>query len=72
MRVELYCPAGLGGGIELIPMLQCSDPAGTPDVLAYCVVQPGPRPASDYTVRIIPYHPAAVVPIEVDQIIWQR
>ncbi len=72
LRVELYCPAGLGGGIELIPMLQCSDPAGTPDVLAYCVVQPGPRPASDYTVRIIPYHPAAVVPIEVDQIIWQR
>jgi starch phosphorylase len=30
------------------------------------------RPASDYTARIIPHHPAVAVPLETNQILWQR
>jgi starch phosphorylase len=30
------------------------------------------RPATDYTPRLIPYHPDAVVPLEAAQILWQR
>jgi starch phosphorylase len=29
------------------------------------------RPASDYTVRIVPHHSSALVPLEASQIIWQ-
>jgi starch phosphorylase len=30
------------------------------------------RPASDYTPRLIPYHPAALVPLESQRILWCR
>jgi hypothetical protein len=30
------------------------------------------RPAGDYTPRVIPNHPAAIVPLEAAQIVWQR
>jgi glycogen phosphorylase len=33
---------------------------------------PAQRPASDYTPRLVPYHPAAVVPLEAHEILWQR
>ena len=33
---------------------------------------PANRPASDYTPRVIPYHPKASVPLEAPQILWQR
>jgi starch phosphorylase len=30
------------------------------------------RPASDFTARIIPHHPSASVPLEANQILWQK
>jgi starch phosphorylase len=30
------------------------------------------RPASDYTARLIPYHPNASVPLEASEISWQK
>ena len=33
---------------------------------------PADRPASDYTVRLIPRHAGASVPLEAPQILWQR
>ena len=30
------------------------------------------RPANDYTPRLIPQHPDAIVPLEAAQILWQR
>jgi starch phosphorylase len=72
LRVDLYCPAGLGGGTELIPFEPRDNGSGQPEILSYALTIPGPRPASDYTVRVIPYHPAALVPIEADYILWQR
>jgi glycogen phosphorylase len=32
----------------------------------------GDRPASDFTPRAVPYHPSALVPLEADQILWQK
>ena len=44
----------------------------SPDVLTYSAQVSATRPASDYTARIIPYHPNASVPLEAGQILWQR
>ena len=63
----------------------CDATAGKPEVLSACSFVPAPsgtflysiccpnnRPSSDYTVRITPSHPGASVPLEADQILWQR
>jgi starch phosphorylase len=44
----------------------------SPGVLTYSAHVSATRPASDYTARIIPHHPNASVPLEAEQIIWQR
>jgi glycogen phosphorylase len=33
---------------------------------------PASRPATDYTPRLVPYHPDARVPLEANEILWQR
>jgi starch phosphorylase len=40
-------------------------------VLAYSAQVPATRPASDYTVRVIPHYPNASVPLEAGQILWK-
>jgi starch phosphorylase len=30
------------------------------------------RPTTDYTPRVVPFHPAAQVPLEQPAILWQR
>jgi starch phosphorylase len=41
-------------------------------VLTYSTHVSATRPASDYTARIVPHHLNAFVPLEADQIVWQR
>ena len=38
----------------------------------YDVRVPAVRATDDYTPRLLPYHPAAVVPLEAPEILWQR
>jgi starch phosphorylase len=38
----------------------------------YAVVVPSQRPAADFTVRVVPFHAAALVPAELPLIAWQR
>lgn len=33
---------------------------------------PGSRPAGDHTPRLVPRHPAAAIPLEAGEILWQR
>jgi starch phosphorylase len=33
---------------------------------------PGARPATDYTVRVVPYHPGVRVPTELPLVHWQK
>ena len=72
LQVELYADSVPGGQpvIEVMIALKPSDDA--PGVLTYSAQVPATRPASDYTVRIIPRHPNAFVPLEASQIIWQH
>ncbi|MGE5217570.1 MAG: DUF3417 domain-containing protein, partial [Chloroflexota bacterium] len=39
---------------------------------SYSARVPAERPATDYTPRIVPFHPAAQVPLEQACILWQR
>jgi len=38
----------------------------------YTVRAPADRPVSDFTARIVPFHPDLSVPLEVGEILWQR
>jgi starch phosphorylase len=44
----------------------------TPNSYTYSARVSAARPAIDYTARIVPHHPKALVPLEADQIVWQR
>jgi starch phosphorylase len=72
LRVELYANALGETGPEVVAMdacKVCTDPHG---VQIYSAQVPKGRPESDYTPRVIPYHPKASVPLEAQQILWQR
>jgi starch phosphorylase len=71
-RVELYaCPTQQSGSKpEIIPACKSSvEPSGT---IIYYVCASTHRPATDYTARLVPSHNGALVPLEADQVLWQR
>ncbi len=70
--VELYAgPTGdTGNKPEILAACTFSaEPFGT---LVYSVCCPEKRPAADYTVRLVPSHTGAFVPLEAGQILWQQ
>jgi starch phosphorylase len=72
LRVELYASPLEKGGATIETMTAC-DQCKVPDgAVAYSIQVAAVRPASDYTPRIVPYHPLASVPLEAGQILWQR
>jgi glycogen phosphorylase len=63
--------------VELYAMLSVAEPmsAAAGDSrgpLTYSATIAATRPASDYTPRVVPYHPDVAVPLETGQILWQR
>jgi starch phosphorylase len=70
--VELYADPGSDGQPERHTM----QPARTLDESGggyeYCVSIPAARPLGDYTARLLPRHPTASIPLEADEILWQR
>jgi glycogen phosphorylase len=72
LKVELYADPVQGSGPAFVAMTESSTGTDSTDRLIYSAQVPASRPASDYTVRIIPYHPSASVPLETGQILWQR
>jgi starch phosphorylase len=46
--------------------------AGVPGAQIYAAQVAATRPASDYTPRVVPHHANASVPLEAEQILWQR
>jgi len=72
VRVELYADAPIGGGAPFRQEMSRTEPCTTGCVAyVYSTRAPATRPASDFTPRIIPYHPAAL-PVEVDRMLWQK
>jgi starch phosphorylase len=72
LTVELYADSVQAGKPAIEAMTAPEPSPDSPGVLTYSAHVSATRPASDYTVRIIPLHPNASVPLEAEQIIWQR
>jgi starch phosphorylase len=72
LQVELYADSAQEGKPALEVMTATEPRGNLPGVLTYSAKVPAARPASDYTVRIIPHHPNASVPLEARQVLWQR
>ena len=72
LRVELYADSARGESACFEAMNPSGPGPDTPGSYAYSAHVSATRPASDYTARIIPQHPNALVPLEAGQIVWQR
>lgn len=68
--VELFADATEGDG----PVRVTMKPGRTLDDRSreYHAAVSAARPAGDYTVRLIPRHPTAAIPLECGEILWQR
>jgi starch phosphorylase len=72
LKVELYADSMHGDMPEIEAMTAPEPHPDSPGALTYSAHVSATRPASDYTARIIPHHPNALVPLETNQIVWQR
>jgi starch phosphorylase len=83
VRVELYADPEVGGGYERHSFGldrgrggkvegRAGKVAGRASRYSYRVTLPATRPAADYTPRVVPWHPSALVPLEAGHIIWYR
>jgi glycogen phosphorylase len=72
LQVELYADP-MHGGMPAIEAMSAAEPrADSPGVLTYSAHVSATRPASDYAARIVPHCLNASVPLEAEQIVWQR
>jgi starch phosphorylase len=72
VKVELYANALAGGAPERYVMERNGGSESREAGGVYSVRVPAARAAADYTPRIIPHHPGALIPLEGPQIYWQR
>ncbi len=73
LRVELYAdPEESTGEALRVAMSRAEAIADLATGWVYRARVPSSRPASDYTVRVLPFHPALRAPIEERHIAWQR
>jgi starch phosphorylase len=70
--VELYAEGLNGGEAERHAMARRRRLDGPGIGFEYEVSIPAWRAIGDYTPRLLPYHPAALVPLEANEILWQR
>jgi glycogen phosphorylase len=71
LRVELYADPLREGESAVHAMTACEKGAAK-GIATYSARVAASRAASDYTPRIVPYHPSVSVPLETSQILWQR
>ncbi len=71
-KVELYAESGLGSSPAIFELNDASALPGAVNGFVFSGLIPSDRPASDYTVRVVPHHPAAFVPIENQNILWEH
>jgi starch phosphorylase len=72
VRVELYADPADGEEPARHTMARAQRINGPGNRYEYRGSVPASRPAGDYTPRLLPYHPAATVPLEASEILWQR
>jgi starch phosphorylase len=72
VHVELYAE-GLSGGEPVRKVMERGDPlVGSANAYTFKACVPADRPATDFTPRMVPYHPAASTPLEASQILWYK
>jgi starch phosphorylase len=69
--IELYAD-GVNGGEQVRQQMKRNGQLVGAKGYVYSSSVPASRPATDFTARVIPYHPGAAVPLEAAQILWQR
>lgn len=72
VRVELYADAMEGIRPVVVQMNRGEPLVGASNAYRYTASVPASHPASDFTPRIVPYHPLASVPLECSRILWYR
>ena len=71
-RVELYADGVNGGPPLRETMTRGHDPIGAGNAYTWTTSISADRPASDFTARAVPWHPAGLVPLECSKILWYR
>lgn len=72
VRIELYSDTVDARAALRQPMVRGDHLAGAANGYLYSGETPDERPADHFTVRAVPQHADAVVPLEAGQILWQR
>jgi starch phosphorylase len=72
VRVELFTNGVNGDGPVHQEMKRVRQLVGAASGYAYSVQVPATRPATDYTVRVIPHCDGVNVPLEATRILWQK
>ena len=72
VSVELYAEPQKEGDPIAQVMTRGECPAEATDNFTYSASVPTGRPAADYTPRLIPRHPGALVPLEAPFILWHQ
>jgi starch phosphorylase len=73
VRVELFADGQSGGEPFRQPMERSRQSAtGSAESYTYTTRTAATRPADQFTPRLLPYHPKALLPLEANQILWQR
>ncbi len=72
VHVELYAdPAGESPAVR-VPMWPCAGEPPRAGTSTFACTIATSRPASDFTPRVVPFHPDAVLPLELPLVSWQR
>jgi starch phosphorylase len=72
VAVELFADADGAGDPVRITMARDGELQGATNAHAYEATIVTARSAADFTARVVPYHPEAVLPSELPLILWQR
>jgi starch phosphorylase len=72
VQVELYADGKSDSAPARHEMMRVRQVVGCLNGYVYGAAVPATRPPTDYTPRVIPYHPGVTVPLEASQILWQR
>ena len=72
VRVELYADPLHDGQPFRQTMDRGEKLAGSVNGYLYSTRTPATRNASDFTARVVPFHPEASVPLEAGEILWQK
>jgi starch phosphorylase len=72
VRVELYADPLPGAAAVCAEMERGTALAGASNAFPYAARVPADRPSEHFTVRVVPCHAEARVPLECTSIVWEK